>query len=324
MILVPRYQDTEIPLPPIGVRMEGWISLKKGKGSIITGEIPAFKNIITNNGLDGVADNNVGNRTAYCHVGTGTSAEAATDTALGTFVGAEGVATSTSTSAEASSPYYMKYVRTWRFDPGEATGNISEVGFSSQATTGGLFSRALVKDGGGSPTTITVLSDEWLDVTYEFRLYPGHTSADATGSISFSGSSKNYTLRAAQVTDVTKYGAAATQAVLANNGGGYGYAYGSDGALGAVTSTPTGTSQDFLGTGGCSISAATYSNGTYNRNVTLTIGLSEGNTTGGIKALLFYTKFATYQISFDTVVAKDNTKVMTFVTNLAWARATIP
>jgi len=55
------------------------------------------------------------------------------------------------------------------FARGAAAGNISELttGYSNNNTS--AMARALVRDVGGNPTTITVLSDEVLTVTWEWR-----------------------------------------------------------------------------------------------------------------------------------------------------------
>lgn len=344
-IAIAKYRDieTQIALPQIKIHCK--IGLRKGKNlghidantglwipgrEVVTGEVAPFDNIITNLGLNNIADNLFSDLAAYVHCGTGTTAEVAGDTALETFVAATNTfQESANETAQGSAPYYGKVTYTKRFAQGAAEGNISEIGFSNQATTGNLFSRALVKDGGGSPTTISVLSDEWLDVSYEFRLYPDHILSgggadDGAGSVDYDATTYNYTIRPANVTNYLHYKAYSTRGQLKSLSSAYGVAYGSDGALGAATSTPTGTSTDAILTSGASISAATYSNGTYNRDVSLVVGLNEGNVTGGIKALMFYSGMGSYQIAFNNPVPKDNTKVWTFVTNLAWARATIP
>ena len=61
----------------------------------------------------------------------------------------------------------------------------------------GAVLRALILDGGGSPTTLTILSDETLDVTYTIRVYPPTT--DVTGSITLDGVSYGYTIRPCNV-----------------------------------------------------------------------------------------------------------------------------
>jgi hypothetical protein len=96
-----------------------------------------------------------------------------------------------------------------------------------------------------------------------------------------------------------------------------------------VTTTPSGTSQDNITTADSSITNATYSSSAYNRDITWTVGLNDGNVTGGIRCFYFITGMGAYQCrigatSGDATLPKDNTKVWTWVANLAWANATIP
>lgn len=337
-ILIPKYQDVVVELPRRTAGIAGRFKLRKGKTiggkEVVTGETGWFNNIITNNGKNDFADTLFGTISAYAHCGTGTTAEAAGDTALETFVASTNSVVSSSESVQSTAPYYSKMVKTFRFGVGAAEGNISEVGISTQATTGDLFSRSLVKDGGGSPTTITVLSDEWLDVTYEFRVYPdgvtaGGAAEDATGTISISGTNFDYTLRACNVNNVTFLPASGAIGQYKKNGVSFGFAYGSDGALGAVTATPTGSSQDNITDSASSAANATYSNGTYNRDITWTCALTDGNVSGGIRCFYYITGMGAFQVqlaatSGGATLSKDNTKVWTWVSNLAWANATIP
>lgn len=352
MILIPKYQDIVMELPPRSAGIAGRYKLRKGKTiggvldlstgrptpgtgvDVVTGETGWFNNIITNNGKNDFAATAYTGISAYCHCGTGSSAEAATDTALGTFVASTNTVQDSSEAIESSAPYFASLTKTFRFGEGVAEGNIAEVGISTQATTGDLFSRSLVKDGGGSPTTITVLSDEWLDVTYEFRMYPdgvtaGGAAEDNTGTVSVSGTNYDYILRSCNVNNLTFTPASLARGWYGTNGSSYGFAYGSDGALGAVTSTPSGTSQDNIGSANSSVAAATYSSDTYNRDITWTVGLNDGNVTGGIRCFYFITGMGTFQCrigatSGDATLDKDATKVWTWVCNLAWANATIP
>lgn len=65
--------------------------------------------------------------------------------------------------------YYGIRLR-YRFSPGQATGNISEVGMGWSPTN--MWNRALVRDVEGSATTVTILPDEFLDVISEIKVYP--------------------------------------------------------------------------------------------------------------------------------------------------------
>ena len=72
-------------------------------------------------------------------------------------------------------PYYLWGRRVFRFAQGAAKGNLTEVGIcqliSSQPDQYLFFNRALIKDSTGQPTSITVLADEFLEVTVEVRNY---------------------------------------------------------------------------------------------------------------------------------------------------------
>lgn len=107
----------------------------------------------------------------YCHVGTDNTVPTVSDTGLGGWVASKTFTTS-AYSAKGSAPYYGYKNYSYRFGQGVAAGNLSEVSVGWSATNDSMYSRALIVDGAGDPTTITVLSDEYLDVFYELRCYP--------------------------------------------------------------------------------------------------------------------------------------------------------
>ena len=278
-----------------------------------------FDNIITNQGLDykggtaGFLD--------HCHVGTGTATETESDTALGNFVRVHNSIQSSVNAAQGSEPHYGKRTIVYRFNPPGSNHNYAEIGISKQNTTGGIFSRARIKDGGGSPTTISVLADEWLDSTYELRNYPDWVSGDDTGNVD----GYDYTLRAALVTQAANAGwadgipsvhgfnpASATRT----------WVYSDNAALGAVTSQPTAASNEATNSLG---SVGSYSNGTYNADLTYSWGLGNGNLGGnGIQAFQLRSVWGIYQMLTDNPeVAKDANKVLDVTFNFAWTRATI-
>lgn len=338
MIHIPRFNDLVIEPPRRSVGVAGVISLTKGKNlgymdantgvwvpgrEVVTGKVDPFCNIITNTGLDALAGYTADDASSYCHVGTGTATEAATDTALGTHVAYEATAYSKSDSAKSSAPYYGYLNRAWRFGEGEAEGNIAEIGFNNSASNANMFSRARVKDGGGSPTTITVLSDEYLDVSYQLRLYPDHINSDGstndgTGSIDISGTSYSYTIRPAYVNNNTYYDAELMRAYVSLVKPWI--LYSSDAALGAVTSTLSASQTDSIGAGYFN---NTYSAGTYTRGVGVTVGLGEGNLSGGVAGILAFTYMGAYQMLLASAIPKDNTKILTLNLDLSWTRATI-
>jgi hypothetical protein len=261
----------------------------------------------------------------WCQVGSGTTTPIATNTSLVNKIGATNVYTSITNSVNGASPYYRSTIKVFRFSPGQATGNISEVGVGWLGTDA-LFSRALVLDSYGAPTTITVLSDEYLDVTYEHRFYPHET--DVTGSITFTGNiggTYNYTLRPARIEiyvgqQGTSYG---EKPVSMNNCGASGQyvdiinrAY--DDSIGIITSTPSGNYTDITS---AMIRNNTYTAGTYTITQNVGIPLTVGNLAGGgIKSLLFAWGNLHYQIEFDNKIPKTNQDVLSLTFSHTWAR----
>jgi hypothetical protein len=344
-----RHRDFVIDLPRRGAKLSGHFRLETfqgeqtglvdSAGEYIVREIPGtrrvradFDNIITNQGLNYIGSQN--DYGTYCHVGTGSTAEAVTDTALVTFTAYQSVASGyPNYSAQSTPPYYGSHIRKYRFTPNFGGGavNISEVGIGRTTATGGLFSRALVKDGGGSPTTINVLATEYLDVYYTLRNYPDHVNYttgatdDGSGSITISAVSYSYTIRCADITNYKYWGrnimagfgrhTAPSDYILERT-------YGSDAALGAVTSSPSATSfgSDLL-TG--DIAAASYSNDSYQNTLIYSYGLDDGNETGGIKAMWLPSTLGAYQLLFGTAIPKDNTETLTFNQRWAWTRKTL-
>lgn len=96
-----------------------------------------------------------------------------------------------------------------QFGQGAAAGNLSEVGVGRSATD--LFSRALIVDGGGNPTTITVLPDEYLTVVYELRRYPPANSSSVVAAL-IDGVPIDITVSASPgALTATRWGSAAAQ-----------------------------------------------------------------------------------------------------------------
>lgn len=278
---------------------------------------PWFNNLITDSGLNAWG---TGGILGGCVVGTGSTTPAVSDTALATWRAYSNTITSSVLGGQATVPYYSSVTRVYRFAAGTATGNLTELGVCVGSSTTALFSRTLIKDGSGNPTTITVLASEALDVTYELRLYA--PSADVPHSTVIAGVTYTGVVRAANVTSFVSSG---YTWYLGNSMGGaidlmqpsYSARVG-NGAIGAATTSPGGTNVD-VG----DVVASAYSNGSLARTGTLTLGLSQGNVAGGITSALIPTKLGAYQISFSPAVPKDATKVLTLGLTLSWARMVI-
>lgn len=271
-----------------------------------------FDNLILDAGLDRIGSDTIG---IYCQVGSGSTAPVSTNTALNTHVAGTGSITAESHGTSDVSPYYGYLTRTYRFAQGAAAGNLSEVGIGWGISGSTLFSRALIKDGSGNPTTITVLSNEYLDVTYELRNYPSTT--DSTFTCVIGGVTHNCTLRSAYVTDITSWGNQLNDwpAQIQN---GTSVHFVRNGSLGAITSGPSGE------IGMCSsFTNGTYTQGSYTNAGTINFNLASGNLSGGISALVFRTYIGSFQVSFSPPIAKDNTKTLSINVTVSWARKSL-
>lgn len=138
-----------------------------------------FDNMVLNNGLIKMLKSD-GSGSGFLSIrpvcGTGNTAVLPTDTALAAFK-AGGSANAISATTQRNStvvPYHVRYTWVWQLPAGTAAGNISEVGIATTNSTPNsstpLFSRALVTDSSGDPSSITVLADEILQITYELTV----------------------------------------------------------------------------------------------------------------------------------------------------------
>ena len=159
--------------------IEGWFKLTVTKASTgeVTKETGWFKNVITNFGMNYIAE--ASNILAGAAVGTGTIPETVNDTTLQNFLARTRTASPDSDNGSPQigsnvRPYYAKMVVGFRFAEGAAAGNLTEVGIIADyaGPSWPLWSRTLIKDQSGNPIAITILPDEILDITYECRIYP--------------------------------------------------------------------------------------------------------------------------------------------------------
>jgi hypothetical protein len=231
--------------------------------------------------------------------------------------------TSNVATAEGSEPYFGSRTFTWRFSEGQAAGNLSEVGVGNSSTNvdgTDLWSRARIQVG-GVDGTITVESDEWLDVVYQVRAFPG-VLIDATGNFDISSVDTAYVLRNSSVANSNEWGAPAGSRIFPHNAtaGSFISAYGAASVLGAVTGTPT----DATGGEWTTFEVGSYSADSFTQEVNFSGSLSQGNATGGIGAIRLRTNLGSIQFSLDPVVDKDGTKVFDITLSYAWAAVVIP
>lgn len=304
-------RDIILPGPKFGVRgrykLEA-VNVGDGRRRFLA----EFPNLITNVGLDRIAVASSGNYLQNCYVGSGNTAPTNSDTALVALVASTATLQASTATAQSGSPYFGTRANTYRFAQGAAAGNLAEIGIGNTSTN--LFSRALILDGGGSPTTITVLMTEFLDCTYTFEcIVP---LSDVTGSVTVAAVSYAYTLRAMQSTLANVWAAAAAGSPAAFNGF---TVY--SGAIGAITSSPGGTAAN-----ADSSVTASYTPTSLTLSNTATWGLNSANFgAGGITAASISTTnsvsgIGAFQWSFTPFIPKDATKILTLTASLTWAR----
>jgi hypothetical protein len=308
MILIPRYRDLEAKSPIIfQPRMSGRFKFTAirpdGRERPLTGWVP---NLILDTGLNLLGTTAMLSR---CHVGTSNTAANVAQTALLGWVAASNSQQENVTYQQSTAPYFGTRVIRYRFNQGVATGNLNEVGVGSETTNTNMWSRAVIVDEFAVPTTITVLSDEVLDVTYELRLYP--PLVDGSGTISISGTNYDVTWRAAAVTNIQWSQWIGSSVSFSPQGSNYTVYSGLMNA--SITGTPSGTSSSQT-----PVNVA-YSNNSLQRDGTVSYGLNEGNV-GGIKSSYSHTTLGAFQFQFNNVIPKDNTKTLTLTHRISWSR----
>jgi hypothetical protein len=287
-----------------------------------------FPNLITDLGL-----NAPGASTNYSaiSVGTGNTAPAVTDTTLvarvATATTDNGSGYTSNNGTPGTADWYTSYLLALRFGQGAAAGNLAEIGVTLSATPFSTYSRALILDSSGNPTTITVLSDEFLDVSYNHRWYASSVD-DVADTITVTGSGDHdIVIRPCEMDGGSnlwrpEWGwGTGTQSQLRS-------AY--NGAIGSVTGRPAGTA------GAASSGAnSSYVSDSYQRAFSCTWNLTSGNLAGGISA--FGIAFgsgrvspgsggsaaAAYQFSVDPVINKTASQILTMNFTHAWARRTL-
>ncbi|HUW44868.1 MAG TPA: hypothetical protein VMW50_03640 [Dehalococcoidia bacterium] len=302
------------PILELHTEVEGWFKFEAisedGTKRVLADWFP---NLITNQGL-----NQMGTLSTWldaCQVGSGSTVPAVSDTQLVTLVAGTTAVQSTVQGIQSTPPYYASRTVTYRFAAGVATGTLSEVGVGITATVGNLYSRALILDGTGAPTTLTILSTETLDVTYQCRYYV--PTVDLTGSILLRTTTHDWTSRACRCTTTLWWSNIRGQAENASISGAIFYG-GLTAAIAAIESYPTGTAY-----GGIYPTWATYINNSFYADATITADLTIGNNADGLGALQLYLGIGTYQIGFVPNIMKTSSDILVLVVRHSWGRKTI-
>ena len=300
----------------IETQASGHIWLRKGKTVDDMEEVADFPNLILDVGLRemGLSDQYL----VFCSIGTSSVTPNASQTKL------IGLLRTTSTDAigaqtgvnsdDPLNPYVWRRV-TKRFAPSGSNANISEVAFGSAANGSTAFNRALIKDSGGNPSTITLLGDEYLDVVYELRIYP--PMQDITGTFTPTGvdtAPRSYIVRPRGVGGVLTYNPSVgwgVDSMISVIGGNWNSVHSGD--IGAIFSEPSGTK---VSLGAASVMDPVGASGVY----TLTVPLGSGNFPTGIRSAVAAIRSCKYQFQFDPPFMKTADDVFTFSFRHSWGR----
>lgn len=278
-----------------------------------------FDNLITDAGLNFINNNTIAVCDQYAAVGTGSTAPTTSDTTLQAEItpsssnrtNQNGGITETLVYTSGATDFWTSS-KTYLFDFAQGNGNLTEIGLFSASSSGTMWTRQLLKDSGGTPTTIVKTSSDQLRITYTLQIYP--PTADVTGSITISGNSYSTTIRAANANHTSNW-----DTLLQN-----GMAFAdnrprtSTAALAARTTQPGGTL-----TNATSSVRTTYVSGNFyiestdvwsisGGSATVLSALVLGNASGGGGSEM--------QIGFSPGLPKTNTNQLTMVNRYTWGR----
>ncbi|QKW57013.1 hypothetical protein [Stenotrophomonas sp. NA06056] len=316
------------------IALAGHYTIRKYSGGGILVQELEFENLITNGGLNMLGNDTtwavIGTSTLFnaCYVGTGSTAPANGDTALAAYLATSSArisANSINLTPDGGN-YYMGQRFVYRFNQGVATGNLSELGTGTSNT--GLFSRALVRDPNtGNPITITVLPDEFLDVTFELRAYV--SPADTAGIVTISGVTYDTLTRIADINSTPLWAGNFRENCRGYVYAGPEYFIGGQanqcsvyaGTLGAITARPGGASTIIPSNSATVLTTpAAYVSGSFERKATITLGLSDGNVAGGMRSMTYRNGFGYWQTQFTPAIPKTASFVLTLDTVQGWGR----
>lgn len=284
----------------------------------ITGEVREVSDIIADDhpnmildiGLEALGTTNIA---LGCRVGTGSTPVNASQTTLANTLASTTTQQANTAGIQSTPPYFVWGRRTFRFNAGVAAGNLTEVGVYSQLSGNPLFSRALIVDSSGNPTTLTILSDEYLDVTYEIRIYPYLN--DQTFTVTLLGVDYTVLVRAANVNSVIGINSSYIFSWALFWYTSYNCYY-YNGDIGTITGNPSGSAYSLDTTFG------NYVSNSYERTAIASLGLNDGNLAGGIKSVLLRSNKAYWQASFTPAIPKDNFKTLVMNYTIGWSRYT--
>lgn len=301
-----------------GIVKEIRIKHKDGSETVLD----EFKNLIVNKGLDSLGTINAELATRGCIVSSNSNLPLATDSSVLNQVGSlAGTTNQTLTNSGGVPTWFFEMERVYDFGLGGVVGNISKLYITNNTGTE-VFSSALIKDGLGNPTTISVTADDQLFVTWALRKNIDTTPITGVISIAVNGvpTDFNYEILPANLANSSAgmyFSAVNSIGQLGSGSSAY-----ETNVLGAVTGRPAGTASSIS-----SYVLAGYSSGNFYRDVTYTASTSQFNFTTGLGSLTYAnpgsggTGNVGYQISFNPKLPKDSDRNLSLPFRISWGRA---
>lgn len=260
----------------------------------------------------------------WCQVGTnGTFPELLVDrqaeTSLGNWHAGTDLVVAESNGQAGSAPYYGWKRKTWRFPTGSVAAILAEAAVGWGVDGSQIISRAPILDPIlQTPTTVTPLADEALDVSYELRYYP--PLIDVAGpQVTLAGVVYDTLTRAASVTgDGWSY-------YIGDKIGYYHQTntdwYATDGVIGTILTGPSGVVSN---TNAAIYTNRAYANNSYEQEVNIQIVSADWNLGSGIRSMHIATKAGYYQTQFSAAaggatIPKSIAYGMSMDWTLSWA-----
>jgi len=321
--------NIQLPAVKLGGRFR-LVTSKDSECKQVVEDTGFFDNLITNTGMNRVGEvttnqiNNAQSFSLLCGrfvVGSGSATPQFTDTALQNpvaFASSDVVLDNESSNYDRG--WFEMTVR-HQFGQGQATGNLSEIGIQHTSMSGPLWSRALILDGQGNPTTITVLPGDFLTCYYTLRIMIPKVDAVFNIDVDYDEDGIVPTVVTGRPlnanSSVPSQGWGLQTAAISGSGSRAGLQFYTGGlaaptAINPLGSVATSVTGDF--------STIPYVADSFERYVTRTNGLNEHNSQE-LRTAKLYALMGAWQIEFDPPLQKDNTQTMQMTFGYSWARA---
>jgi len=169
----------QIKTNPVKLGSVGYYSLHVSDAfgsEVVSKRVDRTENVVTYSGAFSIFFEQSMFGDAYISVGTGTSEITRSQNSLGTQINTMRTYTTEPDRSDANEvdngngTSTLTLLRSTSFPVGDVVGTISEVGLNKNSNSISLIAGQLIKDEFGAPTTVTVLSDEQLTVTYTLEL----------------------------------------------------------------------------------------------------------------------------------------------------------